>query len=185
MHLRYRQERATQAAAHLLKLRGGRMSYMKLLKLLYLADRRALLMHGKPITFDRYVSMDHGPVLSQTYNLMVAEEAPDQPTSYWRQHISEPQAGYEVTLRVAEPPDGQLSRAQTAILDEVFAEYGTMSRWEIVRFVHTLPEWEDPQGSSNPIALRSILHAGGLDEDDASAIEAELLAEQALASLLD
>lgn len=160
------------------------MSYMKLLKLLYLADRRALLKHGRPITFDRYVSMDQGPVLSQTYNLIVAEEAPDQPASYWRQHISEPD-GYEVTLRVAEPPNGELSRAQTVILDEVFAEFGNMSRWELVHFVHTLPEWEDPHGSSIPISLRNVLHAGGMEEEDIEAIEAELLAEQALASLLD
>ncbi len=70
-------------------LRGCRMSYMKLLKLLYLAARGALLAHGRPITYDRYVSMDHGPVLSQTYNLIVAEQSQGQPPSYWRQFISQ------------------------------------------------------------------------------------------------
>jgi uncharacterized phage-associated protein len=52
------------------------MSFLKLIKLMYLADRRALLEQGRSITFDRYVSMDHGAVLSQTYNLIVSEEAP-------------------------------------------------------------------------------------------------------------
>ena len=108
MRLRYRLERATQAAAYLLKLRGGRMSYMKLLRLMYLADREALLRMGRPITYDRYVSMDHGPVLSQTYNLLVSEEAPSHESSYWRQHISEPDR-YEVTLRIAEPSVSALS----------------------------------------------------------------------------
>ena len=38
----FNQPKATQAAARRLKSRGGRMSYMKLIKLLYLADREAL-----------------------------------------------------------------------------------------------------------------------------------------------
>ena len=183
MMLRYRQERATQAASHLLKLRGGRMSYMKLLKLLYLADRAALLAHGRPITYDRFVSMDHGPVLSQTYNLIVAEQSPDQPSSYWRQFISEPER-YEVRLLVDSPPVGELSSAQLAVLDAVFSEFGAMSRWQIVEFVHTLPEWEDPDGSSVPIALRDVLKGGGMEEDDVESVEGALLSEEALAVLV-
>src|SRR5450756_2974830 len=53
--LRFREERTTQAAAYLLRLRGGRMSYMKLIKLIYFADRRALLELVRPITFDQWV----------------------------------------------------------------------------------------------------------------------------------
>ena len=34
------------------------MSYMKLLKLLHLVDREALLRWGRPVSTDRYVSMD-------------------------------------------------------------------------------------------------------------------------------
>jgi uncharacterized phage-associated protein len=68
MNLRFQRKRATQAAARLLDRRGGRMSYMQLLKLMYLADRNAILAYGRPTTYDWYVSMDHGPVLSQTYN---------------------------------------------------------------------------------------------------------------------
>ncbi|MEP6495255.1 MAG: Panacea domain-containing protein [bacterium] len=182
MRLRYRQERATQAAARLLQLRGGTMAYMKLLKLLYLADRKALLEHGRPITYDRYVSMDQGPVLSQTYNLIVAEETPDRPT-YWRRYISEPEH-YEVRL-IGEAPTGELSKAQEAILDEVFREFGHLGRWALVDLCHTLPEWVDPQGSSIPISIGDVLRGAGLEADAVAAIEEAFLAEDALASLLD
>jgi hypothetical protein len=37
VNLPFNERKATEAAAYLLKLRGGRMSYMKLIKLLYLA----------------------------------------------------------------------------------------------------------------------------------------------------
>ena len=70
MGLRFNEAKATQAAACLLKLRGGQMSYLKLVKLLYLADREALLRWDRPITTDRYVSMDNGPVLSRVLNLI-------------------------------------------------------------------------------------------------------------------
>lgn len=182
MIYRYHLERATQSAAYLLKLRGGRMSYLKLLKLMYLADRRALLEHGRPITFDRYVSMDQGPVLSQTYNLIVAEEAPDE-HSYWREFVTEPLPGYEVSLR-KDAPTGELSQAQLSLLDEVFAEFGKMGRWELVRVTHTLPEWEHPHGSSVPIALRDILRGGGMDDEEAEAVEESLLGEDAMDRLL-
>jgi uncharacterized phage-associated protein len=184
MNLRFQHKRATQAAARLLFRRGGRMSYMKLLKLMYLADRKALLQFGRPITYDRYVSMDHGPVLSQTYNLMVAEESPTGAPSYWRELISEP-IKYEVSLRVAQPPHDQLSPAQESVLDDVFDEFGAMSRWELVSLVHTLPEWQDPQGSSVPISLRDLLAGAGVDDADVDEIEAALLGEEAMAALLD
>ena len=41
MHLQFDEAKATQAAAFFLQLRGGQMHYIKLIKLLYLADREA------------------------------------------------------------------------------------------------------------------------------------------------
>lgn len=58
--MRFIEAKATQAAARLLRNRGGKMSYMKLIKLLYLADREALAQWGRSITTDTYVSMDKG-----------------------------------------------------------------------------------------------------------------------------
>jgi len=181
MVLSFREQPATQAAARLLQRSGGTLPYMKLLKLLYLADRKALLELGRPITFDRYVSMKHGPVLSRTYDLIVAEEAPNE-HSYWREYISEPH-DYTVHLR-GEPPRDALSPAQEQVLDEVFDEFGGMDRWELVEFTHTLPEWQDPHGSSLPISLRDVLRAGGVDDEEAEAIERDLLGEDSLSRLL-
>src|SRR4051812_27718977 len=95
---RFREDKTTQAAALLLKWAGGRMNYMKLIKLLYLADRTALLRWGRPITFARPISMRHGPVLSEVLDLInEGQLAPE--TSAWRDTISAP-AQYEVSLNV-------------------------------------------------------------------------------------
>src|SRR5687768_11865188 len=88
MRLRYREDKTTQAAARLLRHGGGKLNHMKLIKLLYLADRKALVQWGRPITFDWYVSMPHGPVLSFTLNKINESAEPNRP-SYWHQFISE------------------------------------------------------------------------------------------------
>src|SRR2546427_10682021 len=94
MRLRYREDKTTQAAARLIQRAGGKMNHMKLIKLLYLAERRALIEWGRPITFDWYFSLPHGPVLSFTLNKI---NEPVDPTldSYWHQYISE-RTGSEV-----------------------------------------------------------------------------------------
>ena len=171
MVLRFNERRATEAAARFLKLRGGRMSYLKLIKLLYLLDREALLRWGRPVTTDRYVSMDNGPVVSRIYDLIREEPAPGT-DPIWRHYISAP-LEYEVAL-VAEPETDELSRAEEALIEEVFSNFGKMNRWDLVRVSHELPEWQDPNGSAIPIQYRDILRAGNKTESEIAAVEAEL-----------
>jgi uncharacterized phage-associated protein len=64
-------EKAIQAVAALLHFHGSKeMSYLRMLKLLYIADRETLKETGRPITGDRIVAMEHGPVLSSVYDLI-------------------------------------------------------------------------------------------------------------------
>ena len=171
MNLRFREAKTTQTAARLLKLRGGSMSYMKLIKLLYLVDREALLRWGRPVTGDRYVSMDRGPVLSRTLNLITEEPCPGE-DSTWAHHISKPQ-NYEVQLSKDAPQD-ELSEAEAQLIEEIFGKFGTMSRWDLVEFVHQLPEWQNPEGSAIPIQYRDILRAGGKTDAEITAILQEI-----------
>lgn len=115
-----------EAAARLLKLRGGRIKYLKLIKLLYFLDREALLRWGRPVTTDRYVSMDNGPVVSRIYELILDEPAPGT-ESVWRNHISAP-LNWDVRL-MREPETEELSPAEEALIDEVFASYGKLNRF--------------------------------------------------------
>ena len=180
MFLKYREDKTTQAAGRILRLSGGRMPYMSLIKLLYFADRRALINHGRPISYDFFVSMPHGPVLSRTYGLIIEEPDPDQP-SYWRTYISEPD-NYKVEL-TQDVPNDQLSPAEEEILDQVSQEFGHLNQWQLRDFAHTLPEWRDPHGSSVPIDLGDILTNQGLSAEEAEAIVEELAAAQAAAEL--
>lgn len=185
MPLRYREDRATQAAARFLKLRGGRMSYLKLMKLLYLADRKALIELGRPITYDAFYSMPRGPVLSRTLDLMSEEPEPHGRPSYWHQHISPPE-GWEVVLRDGESvPNDQLSDADEAVINAIYDEFGKWSRWDLVKYTHNLPEYEDPDGSSIPIPHERILKLSGMNEDDIAAINDAMAHEALLSRIAD
>ena len=46
------------------------LSRYRIVKLIYLADKEHLNRFGRPITFDRMVAMENGPVPSTTYSLL-------------------------------------------------------------------------------------------------------------------
>jgi uncharacterized phage-associated protein len=169
--------KSTQAAAMFLKLRGGQMSYMKLIKLLYLADRTSLLRFGKPITMDRWYSMKHGPVLSNVLNLITDPSRVDSKGT-WAQLISPPLGDHEVSLLVEDVPNDRLSVAEENIVSEVFERYGGISRWDLVELLHqgvVAPEWREPtKGSRVPISLLDVLTTE-MEPEEAELAENELM----------
>ena len=54
--------KTAQASAYLLHKAGGTMEHLKLMKLLYLADRLSWKEYDKSITGDEYYSLPYGPV---------------------------------------------------------------------------------------------------------------------------
>jgi len=171
MKPRFREDKTTQAAAKLLDLNGGQMNYMKLIKLLYLIDREALMRWGRPVTFDAYVSMKHGPVLSHTLNLINEGPEPGR-ESYWDKFISEPYS-YSVSLK-KKCVDDELSDAEVSLIEEIFRKYQHLDQWEMVNVVHALREWQDPGDSAIPIDYRDILEASNKTEAEIAAIVEEL-----------
>jgi uncharacterized phage-associated protein len=170
--LRFNEAKAAQAAARFLMLRGQPMSYLKLVKLLYFADREALLRWGRPITTDCYVAMDKGPVVSRIYDL-ITDGVPPDTRSPWTDLISSPK-DYEVALLQSPPPDDELSRAEEEMIDEIFGRYGKKSRWELVKLSHDFPEWRDPEGSALPITIEEILIGANMPAPEVLSIIAEL-----------
>ncbi len=58
-------QKATQAAVYLVGRANGEIKYLKLIKLLYLAERTTLLRFILSITGDQFYSLKFGPVLSK------------------------------------------------------------------------------------------------------------------------
>jgi uncharacterized phage-associated protein len=151
-------EKSIQATAALLRTsHGNRMSRLRVLKLLYLAERQVLKETGRTITGDRPVAMDHGPVLTGIYNLIKGEHADAR---RW-DHFIEREGEHDIHLK-ADPGNGKLSRYELEKLTTTAKAFETYNDWSLSEHTHTFPEWKKnkpPKGSSVPIPTDDVLAA--------------------------
>jgi uncharacterized phage-associated protein len=151
----YDATKATQAAAWLVARAGGRMSHIRLSKLLYIADREALRKWGRPIIGGSYCSMEHGPVISPVVDCL---KKPEQraPRPIWDEHLQ--RQGNFIQL-IADPGRGQLHEAAVQLLEAIFNKCKTLTKWEVRDMTHKFPEYKNPGKSSRPIATEEVLKA--------------------------
>lgn len=148
MKFSYEFNQAVQAAAFLLKKACGRMSYMKLLKLLYIADREYLLTYGETITGDDSFAMKDGPVLSRIYAYIKPspnwqpEPAEQEKRQTWCRYIQTdaPQM-YTVSL-IDDPGDDDLSESMEDCLASVFEKFRTYDQFDMSEYTHGFHEWQ-------------------------------------------
>lgn len=158
IRFQFRPELAVQAAAFFLRKLGGRTDKIKLMKLMYLADRDHFLRHGHPITGDAQYALPHGPVPTCTLNLL---------SGLW----DEPECAIDYIaceskafVIAKDPGDSLLMPTHLAVLEEVFDTYGRKNSWKLREETHRLPEYQECEvpGSSAIIPYEVILkhHAG-------------------------
>jgi uncharacterized phage-associated protein len=166
----FNERKSAQAAAYLLRQAGGSMPYIKLMKLLYLADRQSIVETGLPITGDRLVSMDRGPVLSRILDFISYGRF--DATSSWPRYVT-PKDGYDVRVVEGDAETDELSEYEIDVLDEVTAKFGHFDRWKLVDLTHELPEWVNPSGSSIDIDVRAILQDAGKSDEEIAEIASQ------------
>ena len=158
MNLRFRFKRTLQASACLLWFDGNRMAYVRLLKLLYIADREWLAETGESITGDCACAMECGPVLLNLHDLIMGTGTN---AGIWDAHIL--REGHAVVL-VADPGRGELSKGIVNKLSEVIERYRQLSDWELSERTHEFQEWikhYSSEGGRTPIPWQDILEAQG------------------------
>ncbi|MDE2893759.1 MAG: Panacea domain-containing protein [Chloroflexota bacterium] len=160
MRFVFDEHRAAQAASILLDRAGGSMDYLKLVKLLYLADRASLIETEVPITDDRYASMKHGPTPCQVLELILQEQPRED--SIWHRYIKRE----HFVAHLCEPVEWeQLSESNVDLLNEIYETYGQLRPSQVVCETQALPEWRDPGESAIPIDPADILRYAGYSDD--------------------
>lgn len=167
MAFRLNKQKATEAAGVLLRCAPNKqMTRLRILKLLYMADRESLIEKGRPITGDRIVAMDHGPVLSGIYDIIKNSHADPGP---WPHFIK---SEHNDVILMNDPGVGELSRYEVKKLQEIWHRYEDMPEWEIVDdIMHKLPEYvkhKPAAGSSRHIPHRDVMIAAGVSEEAAN-----------------
>ncbi|MBN8691251.1 MAG: SocA family protein [Armatimonadetes bacterium] len=159
----FSESKAAALAAHILRMAGGKMEYLKLLKLMYLCERESLKAISTSITGDNFVSMKHGPVMSGTYDLIKGNwEWFEHDT--WEKSIHRDK--YIVSVVSDIDVSVYLSPFEIEIATDIWNRFKSVDKWEIVKWMHdTFPEWRETN-SRIAINLEDIYKAVGVSDED-------------------
>jgi hypothetical protein len=156
----YNVDRAVQVMAYIVE-RLGATDKVKLMKLVYLADRDHFIQTGVSITRDRQCAMQHGPVPSNTLNVINGDILVPAERVFDFLHLND----NRVELRRS-PGVGLLSPSERQVLDQIIRMHGSKPTWGLVRETHELPEYNAcfVEGTSRPIPYEHIAKVSGSAE---------------------
>jgi uncharacterized phage-associated protein len=144
--------------------RGHAPSQYDIVKTIFLADRAHLNNYGRPITFDNYVAMTHGPVPSFTYDLL-------KPTFDFGRVYGDPRPPWTVErvgnisrfVGVARSPNLRvLSKTDIDALRDALATIMSLSFSQVRKLTHQdaayLDAWQgDGEAQSYPMRYALLL----------------------------
>ena len=176
---RFNLNKKIQAASVVLKGRGH-MDRLRLLKILYIADRETLTERGCPIVGGVTVAMKHGPLHSEIYDLIKGSHSKERD---WSSHIVS--EGNTVAL-ISDPGRMELSPYEIEKLDVVADRYATTDTWELSELTHGFSEWieNNREGTSTQIPIEGTLRAVGFTVKEIEEVLADAQSHQKLRELV-
>jgi uncharacterized phage-associated protein len=147
-----------------------------LLKALFLADRSHLNRFGRPITFDNYVAMDHGPVPSFAYTLLKNEvdlhkTFGTRRASLWdRTEAPEYSKNTYLFSKVKREPNlDALSKSEVDALSDALAVVSRLSFQQLRKLTHEDPAyvdaWEEAGGKkAYPMSYALLFDVPNFDQ---------------------
>ncbi len=138
--LEFNHQKATQAINFFASQSpNGRISKMRVIKLIWLADRYHLRHYGRPIIGDQYWAMPYGPVGSSVKDIaeasgFLADEERDYSSKYLRPNRHEVES-------IARPDLDVLSATDIESLRVVREKFGSHNKLQLVELSHAYPEW--------------------------------------------
>lgn len=164
---------ATQMAVAFIDKANRAVGRLRLVKLMYLAEREAIRRFLLPIIGDDIFAMRQGMALSNTTRL---GERTGQAHGEWSKHIVRTAQGLLVRKGVSPQSLDCLSEDDRDVIQWVWARHGDKSQDELIHDVHhKLPEWkkhwhdEDRSSHAVPVPYPALYQAvcEGVNEADA------------------
>lgn len=185
--MQYSEKRAAQIAAFFIFKGGGRMEILKLIKLMYFAERESFRRYGESMTGDIYFSLDHGPILSKTLDHI--NNLVDSEPGGWESWIQDREDHFVSLKRAGDPTENLdlLSDADLEVLDVTWKQFGGYTAGQLRTKSHEIcEEWEDPNGSRLPISIFRILKCVGYSDPEViKELMERIDSQRAMESFLD
>ncbi len=177
-------DKILQIIGYLLSLNDKKMNLLKLMKELYLIDRLSIEKTNFSLSGDEYFSLNHGPVLSATKNLL--EDLGRDSRNYWDNFLTKKESKYYPNIILINNTKQELlSDKDKEYIETISNKFKDYNEWEVEDYTHKLKEWKDPQGSSKKIRYRDIMLAIGKTEEEIEKAKNEYKALSNLADIIN
>ncbi len=146
-------KKIAQVANYLTRREGGEIDRLKLVKLLYLADRYHMRKYGRLVTGDYYFAMQYGPVGSTAANMAsLSEWLGEEQLSYASKYLS--RKDNHTVASINEVDMDELSESDVEALDFAYANFGGKRASDLVDLTHKYPEWVNQKDALDAGAAR-------------------------------
>ncbi|PIR02477.1 MAG: hypothetical protein COV62_01355 [Candidatus Nealsonbacteria bacterium CG11_big_fil_rev_8_21_14_0_20_35_11] len=132
-------KKATQALNFLALKEGGLIDKLKVVKLMWLADRLHIRKYGRPIFNDIYFAMPYGAVGSSAKDLAGFNVDGDE--KEYLENYLELGRGYKIKSKQKVDLD-IFSDSEIEALEKSYREYGQLNQFDLAELSHKFPEWE-------------------------------------------
>jgi uncharacterized phage-associated protein len=162
------------------------LTKLKAVKLLYLADRYHLFRYGRPITGDRYIAMDLGPVPEDAFQLISRLIEPAEVSDDQRERALERLDVYHgfmrryayPVLRARSGPDMDVfSESEIEALSETLKEFGAKPARVLVDLTHAHRAYKRANAGRLPGSSTDLPYEYFFEDAPESAYAVRMLAE--------
>lgn len=126
------------------KSKDASLDKIKILKLVYLADKYHLLMYGRTITNDRYYAMDYGPVASTAKDVLSFNQGAlsDNELNYAKKLLRK-DGEFSFSANNGDEELDLLSETDQEAIDKIVEKFGNIEGWKLSELTHQYPEWSN------------------------------------------
>lgn len=158
--------KADQVAAFFAQKAGGKINILKLIKLIYLAERESMDRYDHVMLNDHFLSMKHGPVLSTTLDYLNGrldkkiEQSLPKSERFIKGRENHDASLTDEYRNTTDDDLLDLSKADITVLTDMWQQHGDKNQFELAELTHFLcPEWKKPTmfEKSSPIPYEKIL----------------------------
>ncbi len=134
-------KKATQALNFFAEKAGGAIDKLRVIKLIWLADRYHLRRYGRPIVNDVYFAMRLGPVGSNVKDLAEDPALDEAEKDYLQKYLNCNATKHKIKSVKTVDKD-ILSDTDLEALERVQQEYGYLATPTLIQLSHDYPEWD-------------------------------------------